>query len=59
MDLPKRRRGWEVGGRRGAAPGLRLAPTAHDLRTVSFWVVAVQLAGMLVRWPPQGTRLSG
>ncbi|PRW60337.1 integral membrane [Chlorella sorokiniana] len=47
MDLPKRRRAWDAGGRRGRRPGLRLLPTAHDLRTISFWVVAVQLAGML------------
>lgn len=50
MDLPKRRRAWEAGGRRGARPGFRLAPTTHDLRTISFWVVAIQLTGMLVRW---------
>lgn len=49
MDLPKRRRAWEAGGRRGRRPGLRLLPGGHDLRTISFWVVAIQLAGMLVR----------
>lgn len=49
MDLPKRRRVWEADGRRGRCPGLRLLPGGHDLRTISFWVVAIQLAGMLVR----------
>lgn len=49
MDLPKRRRAWEAGGRRGRRPHRCLLPSVHDLRTVSFWVVVIQLAGMLVR----------
>lgn len=49
MDWGCRQRAWRGAPKRGPPPRPRLLPTRQHLHTVSWWAVALQVVGMLVR----------